>query len=261
MNALLELSLLSEKRWPVTDWSAFDDIAANLSPADREIVGRFDAIAEGELRGLGMQYELARLLQQATPEDRIILAEAWAYMPIIVYEEFRHGIILAKLMQREHDSLASCSFDNQEPWQNPYELLVSLLVGEIVNVELYRAAAHAVEGCEIKSVLTNITSDEARHKAAWMRIVEGVCRHERGRKMVAAALKSHGHVHQAEIGDRYAAGAAATLSLIDNGTMVSIVSAKHKYFSKVLGDDMPVTYTAMLSSQVKAARKLMEQQP
>lgn len=258
-ETLMALAEVSEMRWQLESWAVFDRVAHDLSDADKALVGNFDAISEGELRGLGMQYEMARLLHAAAPEDRALFGEAWAYMPIIVYEEYRHGVILAKLAGKQHESLAACSFSNEQLWTSPYELVVSLLVGEVVNVELYRMAARAARHPELQRVLRDITSDEARHKVAWMTLVANICQTERGRRGIAGAVRTHGAIHQAEIGSRYKEGARATAGLLGAASSFKIVREKHAYFEKVLGEDMPSSLNEMLAAQVRSVRKTVKE--
>ncbi len=258
-ETLMTLAEVSEMRWQLESWAVFDKVAHDLNDEDRALVASFEAISEGELRGLGMQYEMARLLREAAAEDRSLFGEAWAYMPIIVYEEYRHGVILAKLAGKEHEDLATCGFANEQLWTNPYELVVSLLVGEVVNVELYRMAARAAQHPELQRVLRNITSDEARHKVAWMTLVANICQTERGRKGIAAAVRTHGAVHQAEIGPRYRDGAKATAGLLGAASSFKIVKEKHAYFEKVLGEDMPSSLNEMLAAQVRSVRKTVKE--
>lgn len=199
-------ALLSDKKWSV-DYN-FKELISNLDDSDKIIIKDIGEMGDGELMGVSMTRDMFKFLEK---NDNISsFYEILSYLiNIITYEEFRHGMILKEMLS----NLDNISFiESSVPemvsskcsWNNEYELLTSLLLGEVINEIAYREIAGRVKNEEVKNILLNIAKDETRHKHAWFELTKKLINSDKIHKdrMIEAINKVH-PVHQSSISETF----------------------------------------------------------
>jgi hypothetical protein len=257
IEVVTKLLLLSEnRRWhlPSLDFSFVKDLSDN----DKKVVQSIRHIASGEMHGAAMGYLLTNMTRNNL-ELYNDFAEIILYLTVIVYDEFRHGLVIDSLNSaianndnwKENYNPRELLFDPVEVWTNPYELTTSFLTGEITNFLIYESVVKRIENEELKQLFKKIEIDERRHLAAWISLQRKMCKKEQHREGYAkAAQDGFLDVHQAEIGRYFWDGVKEANYLFDSETAARIVKYKNSIYKRMLGDKMPFTLIQLMRSHM-----------
>lgn len=253
ITTLIKYGLMADKKWDVKgyDYKAMVD---ELDESDKAIIKDLFYIGEGEFGGSSMLIEFVQEILKYPKEERDAFNEVIVFgTQILVYEEFRHGVVLKQLNAlvdgwdyvKEVDSkeLAKYLISENKIWNNPYEVLVSFFTGEIVNAALYQVVAQKIKHPAFKDIVNNIKKDEMRHKMAWFEITRNLLdeNHIHKTRYIEALTKMH-TIHQAEIiGENYSKGAVVVQKYFNHEAIEKIYTEKYDLLKKLLGEDMPLT--------------------
>jgi len=266
---ILKLLKIGDHKWDVNNYE-YVDLIQNLSANDREIVKALDNIGEGELSAIGLirQHE-ARVHEFESRDLAKDFYESVMYgFCMINYEEMRHGFILkemamlAKTGESFIDNVDSSfmhelMFETNEIYSNPYESLMSLLIGEITNVELYASVERQLEDVRIKQIVNQIKLDEQKHKDAWYKIIKRmVDASEVHRENFTTAFKNIHYVHQAEISRYFKDGASSVEKFFTPSVSTFVLEEKFKFMSKIFGES-PISKQQMLKEQITHVHKAL----
>ena len=254
---ILKLVKLGDHKWDVGNYK-YRDLIDSLNEKDLEIAKALDNIGDGELSAIGIIVQHLKLVENYGREDAKDFYESVMYgFCMIVYEEMRHGFILkelASLARNEEpfidkvDSslLFELMFETNELYKNPYESLMSYLLGEITNVELYASIEKVIENENFKAVVRNIKKDEQAHKGAWLNIIKRMVNSdERHRAKFIEATKAIHFIHQAEVSNYFSAGAQSVQRFFTPSVGTFIMEEKHKILQDIFGES-PVDRTTLL---------------
>ena len=261
INLMLKYALMCDTRWDVKNYN-FNDLISKLSNNDKSIINDLNFIGDGELNGLAMgTFATKMFLKAQDNEIQKKLMSDWANILMytqfgIVYDEFRHGVIIKELYYLINNNISWKEniqntesikyFIGEDIWENEYELLVSLFLGEITNEALYGSISNFIENDELKSIIKNIEKDEARHKSAWFELTKELLESnpEHKKRYITAFKKVHA-IHQAEVGENFTKGIRYTQKYLVNEVTSKIEKSRFNYMSKLLGSDMPLTQQEM----------------
>lgn len=257
INTMLKYALMNDQRWDVQNYD-FKKLVSELSENDKNILLDLDYIGDGELSGLAMNtFAISTFLKNKNKKYMADWAQVLLYTQgVIVYDEVRHGVILKELYSLVKNKKSWKSnilnkdmikyFIGNEVWNNEYELLVSLFLGEITNVGLYKSIVKKIEHPELKQIFKNIAKDENRHKTAWFALTQDLL--SRGKKhkkkYIKAFLNVHA-LHQAEVNETFTYGIRKTQKYLTNDITSKIDKDRYMYMKKLLGDSMPLSETEM----------------
>ena len=266
---ILKLLKVGDHKWNVNDY-IYADIINTLSQDDLEIVKALDNIGEGELSAIGLirQHE-TRVNEFSSRKHAKDFYESVMYgFCMINYEEMRHGFILKELASLaktgesfidnvEASYLHELMFETNEIYKTPYESLMSLLIGEITNVELYASVESQVENKAVQQIINQIKVDEQKHKDAWFKIIKRMVEsNETHRENFTEAFRKIHHVHQAEISDYFAKGASSVERFFSPSVSTYIVEEKFRLMSKIFGES-PISKKQMLKEQISHVHKML----
>ncbi len=246
---ILKLVKLGDNKWNVGNYQ-YADMISRLSDSDIEIVKALDNIGDGELSAIGIIIQHQDLVRNYHPRE---LAKDFYESVIygfcmINYEEMRHGFILKELASTakekesfvesvKSDLLHELMFETKELYKNPYESLMSYLLGEITNVELYASIEKQVENDELRQIIKNIRKDEQKHKGAWLNIIKRmVKKNSVHRQNFINATKAIHFIHQAEISRYFVSGAQSVERFFTPGVSKFIIDEKHRILEDIFGE-------------------------
>lgn len=246
---ITRLLKLGDKKWDVSNYK-YGDIVEKLSANDIEIAKSLDNIGDGELSAIGIIIQHQNLVNNFKPRELAKdFYESVIYgFSMINYEEMRHGFILKELASNakgkksfmdnvDSSLLHELMFETNELYKNPYESLMSYLIGEITNVELYASIANLVENEELREIINNIKKDEQKHKGAWLKIIKRMVKHSDVHKNnFITALKNIHFIHQAEISNYYVNGAKSVEKYFTPGVSKYILEEKYKILTDIFGE-------------------------
>jgi rubrerythrin len=276
INTLMKYALKSDLRWDVFDYK-FQELVNTLSDNDKNIIKDLFYIGDGELSGTAMIFEFMTLAKAS--KEEALFAESLLYgSNVIVYDEFRHGMILKELNSNldnksyfdnvEGKELQHYIFADTSPWKTPYEILVSFFLGEIINSELYFDVAKHIENHTLKDIVINIAKDEVRHKKAWFELSKNLCNtSEEAKEKYFEAVKQAHFIHQAEVGDNYEKGAFSVQKYYQKETVNKINQQKYSMLKEILGDtltltekEMRIQYTLSIANHYKEYKQLLNKE-
>jgi len=227
MDTLLKYADLSdETRWLAKGYN-FD---FDISDHDLDILNCLEVIGEGEYTGITSGLLLPKMIMDQVPSEHIRdWTEIVIYMNIIVYEEFRHGYTISKLLGKD-DLQGVNIFDlSAEKNWNAYSLLMSHCLSEVSNVLLYKNIIERFESKELSSIFRNIQKDEARHLSAWKELIKDLIdSNDYHRNKCEESLNDALNQHNASIGDNYDQGVKDTLHFFGMSSMISLMRSKKK---------------------------------
>jgi hypothetical protein len=188
--------------------------------------------------------------------------EIFAYINIIVYEEMRHGLSLglanhyvkkgdfnfvSQLSVREFGQKYIWCYDDRRYW-DMYSYVMAHLFGEVVNTELYRDMRAQVHHPELKTIVTNIMTDEARHTRAWAALISNLVRSDpRHEERALSSLERGLTYHNAMVHETYFEGQNKMMRLFlpakpgKEGAIDRIVKKKSELLREIFGDKNPYT--------------------
>lgn len=250
-----------ERKWELFKYS--DLYIDDLSKRDIDLINNLQEVGSGEIRGLGMAEQFSTMLKTIPKEERIALNESYIFLYQIVYEELKHGLSLKSLKNKNYvdeltyDNIDDFIWNNKTPWNNPFEMIVSFLFGEVVNVELYRSARNVAENIYLKELLSNIMKDEAKHLNTWKMIHKNLYDNFPNLKMIYdTAIIDAINIHQAALGYDFDKGLNNIQSTFEYGTGVKIVKEKIKTLEYIYGDDpLPLTKIEIIRSLKQTGEK------
>jgi len=266
---ILKLLKVGDQKWDVNDYN-YRELINSLSDNDLEIMKSLDNIGEGELSAIGLirQHE-SRVNEHESREQAKDFYESVMYgFCMINYEEMRHGFILKELasLAKNNESfidnveagfLHELMFETNEIYKTPYESLMSLLIGEITNVELYASVESQIENKEVKRIINKIKVDEQRHKDAWFKIIKNMVESNLSHHMnFLEAFNNIHYVHQAEISNYFREGASSVERFFTPSVSTFIVEEKYKLMTKIFGES-PISKKQMLKEQILHVHKIL----
>lgn len=171
---------------------------------------------------------------------------------MITYEEMRHGFILKELASQV--KYGKCFIDNETGehlyelmyetnilYKNAYESLLSYLLGEVTNVELYNSIENQIENNDLRHIVNNIKKDEVKHKTAWIKIIKKLIQAKEIHKInfTDAAINSH-YIHQAEISNYFVSGANDVSRFFTASVSKKVLEEKFRVLTEIFGES-PIT--------------------
>ena len=266
IESIVEYGCLSdEQRWKA-DRYAWGWLA-DLDEHDRRMVKLLDCLADGEFSGQasGFQFHdlMLREIADGYPQHLVHdWGELFAYLHIICYEELRHGLSIGlahhyvqhgnfdfvrQLSIREFGRKYVWCYDERRYW-NIYSYVLAHLFGEVVNTELYRDMRAQIHHPNLKQIITNIMSDEARHTRAWATMIKNLVSldPEHMRRAVAALDVGLTH-HNAMVHETYFEGQNKMMGIFlpaqngKKGAIDRILERKWGLLLEIFGDSNPFT--------------------
>lgn len=270
LDIITKYALISDKvRWDVNDYD-FKDLVSTLSEKDKELILTLDKIGDGELTGVGMLKCLFELMSADPQKLYSVFYEVIMYaVNVIIYEEYRHGLVLKSLVHEikgndnfintiDGEFVASQYINLENIWKTPYETLISFLFGEVTNTLIYREASRMSESEELKKLLSNISSDEYRHKCAWRDISHKICQDTDNCVHFIEAFKNSHMIHQAEIGSKYTEGVQESINIFNLIIMKEIHEEKLKLIEYITGY-VPDNSRALLLEHINHAKGIVNE--
>lgn len=259
---ILRLLKLGDHKWDVGNYN-YAQLVSELSENDKKIVKALDNIGDGELSAIGIIIQHQDLVNNYPRELAKDFYESVMYgFCMITYEEMRHGFMLKELASQLNTGqsfienvngnlMHELIFETNELYKNPYESLMSFLLGEITNVELYASVESQVEHEGLKNIVKNIKKDEQTHKGAWLSIVKRMVQsNEIHREKFIAATKAIHFIHQAEVSDYFKNGALSVQKFFTTSVSKFILEEKHKILSDIFGES-PLDKKQMLMEHLE----------
>lgn len=263
LELVVAYGLLGEKKWGVNGFKV-NEFTSRFTDIDRVVVRELAHIADGELSGAAMMF----CLYEACKGNQNGFADF--YEPLlysantIVYEEFRHGLIVKEMLaaidgapsfisDSSGSELAEKYLKIESIWNNPFEVLVSFLMGEITNIILYREASRRATSKELKEILNNISKDEYRHKTAWRDMCKKIVAQSKdGVPRFLDAFERCHYKHQAEIGRYYLDGFMATKHYFTKEVAIEIFREKMEILREVVGpENVSFSASDLIDTQLK----------
>lgn len=254
---ILRLLKLGDNKWDVGNYN-YSEMVKELSPHDQEIVKALDNIGDGELSAIGIIVQHQNLVNNYPRELAKDFYESVMYgFCMINYEEMRHGFMLKELASLlntgesfvdnvDGSLLHELMFETNELYKNPYESLMSYLLGEITNVELYASVENQIEHEGLRNIVRNIKKDEQAHKGAWLSIIKRMVQSsEIHREKFIDATKAIHFVHQAEVSRYFKDGALSVQKFFSPSVSKFILEEKHKFLADIFGES-PIDKKQML---------------
>lgn len=255
--------LSDEQRWNANRYKL--EWMPELDDNDRQIIMLLDCLCDGEYSGQASSAQFYDLMIKEMDEGYPNqLACDWypifSYLNIIVYEEMRHGIVTGMLYNfvasgdseyiknvnvREYGKKYMWCYESRRYW-NIYSYLLAHLFAEVVNTELYRDVMAQVHHPDLKKVINNIMSDEARHTSAWTALIKDLINADPAHKEKIMASLDRGLTHHnAMVHETFFEGLNKMMPLFlpesetKSSAVVRIANRKHKILNELLGDDNP----------------------
>jgi rubrerythrin len=275
INIMLKYATMNDCRWDVKKYD-YTDLVSSLSDSDKAIIKDLDCIGDGELNGLAMgAYAMKKVFEAQSSKKKKKLMNDWAEIlmytqGVIVYDEFRHGVVLKELYSLVVNGTswkATATPENlmkyflgKDIWDNEYELLVSLFMGEITNTALYNAVGTYIENVDFKNIVKCIEKDESRHRAAWFELTKKlISTNKKHKKKYIEAFKKVHAMHQAEVGETFVEGIRHTQKYLTSAVTSKIETERYELMKKLLGEDMPFTQIEMTRAHTLHNYNLIEQ--
>ena len=266
IETIVEYGCLSdEQRWHAKryDWQWLTELDEN----DRWLVGLLDCLADGEFSGQAsapqFHYLLLEELANGFPKELACdWGEVLAYGHIISYEEMRHGLSLAtanhyvktgeldfisKVSVREFGKRYVWCYQERKYW-DLYAFLLAHLFGEVVNTELYRDMRIRIHHPELKQIVTNIMTDEARHTRAWAALIKNLVQSDpRHEERALRSLDRGLTYHNAMVHETFFEGQNKMMQLFlparagKKGALDRIIEKKHGLLVEIFGDRNPLS--------------------
>jgi hypothetical protein len=264
MKLLSKLSCMSdEARWSVDNFTFEHPISDN----DYNLIKHLRCVGDGELTGISAGIFINDLLKDVPERIRPDIVTAAMYIMIVGIEEYRHGVMLGQLCDKdfiEKYDLNQFGKENLVDLENTFDwdiygILLSLCLSEAVNTELYRSVASKVECEHLKSIFINIMKDEARHLASWTQILSNLASADEYHRMgLLEALKSGSctHVHNASVGSTYIEGMKDTFHAFNVNSINVIVESKFKCLTTIFGES-PISQNELKRGHLNNLLKLM----
>lgn len=261
MRTLVKFGLLSDKaRWDVEgyDYSWTNE----LDESDKDIIKSLRYISEGEMSGLGIPYLMQTLMDNSDiPKSlRGDFIQIAIFNNIIVYEEFRHGMVLSSLSNNKYiDGINDRDFGNEFYFSAPecknwelYGLLMSLCISESTNVQLYSAIYKNITDPRFKLLLNKIQKDESRHLSTWKNLLKELVESDEYhmQKMVEQCEQGVSN-HNAMLAKNFFLGLEDTKHYFGKSSLSSIIVNKHKILNYILGDRNPFSVKDLMICQEK----------
>ncbi len=266
IETIVKYSCLSdENRWDANKYNF--TWASELSKNDKDIIELLDCLSDGEHSGQASSVQFVELMvremDNGYPQE---LANDWseiyAYINIITYEEFRHGLSLGVLYNYiknnnfnyfKNESISEYGrkylwcYKEREYW-DLYEYLLTHLFSEITNTELYRDLSKQVKHPKLKELITNIMTDEARHMSAWSEVIKNLIHQNKYHKeRMLKSLKKGINYHNAMVHERYFEGVNKMMHLfnpegIKKQPAINIMlKNKYRMLNYLFGEENPLT--------------------
>jgi|LakMenEpi03Aug12_release.lakeMendotaPanAssembly.Ray.scaffolds.fasta_scaffold06971_6 hypothetical protein len=249
IEIVTKYGLIAEKaKWDVEDFE-YNSICETFSENDKNLIIAMDQVGDGEMSGMGMLLILHKLALQDADKYMPIFYEVFMFTSyVLIYEEFRHGLFLKELVAAVRgeppfkntvtsEKMAQEYINMESPWGNPYEAVVSFLLGEVTNTVVYREASKAAESEWLKEKFMNISRDEARHKAAWRDLAKKVCEYsEESKREFIEAFRTKHMIHQSEVNIGYGESVNKTHHLFSFAIMREVHEDKIKLLNHIAGD-------------------------
>lgn len=273
LDILVKYGLMNDVRWDVQGYN-YKKMMKTFSDSDKELLNALDYIGDGELSGTTMFAQLLSLIEAEYKKkgkygNLVDFTEATMYgMMVITYDEFRHGMVLKELKacrdgEKFHEVISSTKaheyIAGKQIWKNPYEILVSLFLGEIINEAMYKSLRNIIDNKDFKKIISFIEKDERRHKMAWFELTRKLIEKPKHRKKYIKALKRVHIFHQAEVGYTFTEGMTETNKVMTKDLMDKIHEDRYKMLVKLLGNDMPMTKEEMKAEHGKHAIELIKE--
>jgi len=268
---ILMLLQAGDTKWDTKEYK-YQGLIKNLTKNDLGIVKALDFIGEGELSAIGIIRQHAdRVNQYESRELAKDFYESVMYCYCMInYEEIRHGFILkelASLAKRnesfidnvEESFLHELIFETKDIYKNPYESLMSLLIGEITNIELYASVESQIQNKELKNIINKIKVDEQRHKDAWFKIIKNMINSNSTHyKKFLDAFNNIHYVHQAEVSNYFQKGADSVERFFTPSVTTFIADEKYNLMTKIFGKDT-INKKQMIHEQILHIHKILKQ--
>lgn len=245
---ILKSLKIGDHKWDVYDYD-YTELIKSLSENDLEIIRSIDSIGDGELSAVGITIQHQDLVRKLPKELGYDFYESNLYgFCMITYEEMRHGFILKELASQvkygksfidnetgEH--LFELMYETNTLYKNAYESLLSYLLGEITNVELYNSIENQIENNDLRYIVNNIKKDETKHKTAWTKIIKRMIESKsiHRENFEKAVLNSH-FIHQAEISDYFKNGANDVARFFTVSVSKKVLEEKYRILTEVFGE-------------------------
>lgn len=259
---ILKLLKIGDHKWDVGNYD-YVKLVNELSENDQEIVKALDNIGNGELSAIGIIIQHQDLVNNYPRELAKDFYESVMYgFCMITYEEMRHGFMLKELASQlntgqsfienvDGNLMYELMFETNELYKNPYESLMSYLLGEITNVELYASVESQVEHEGLKNIVRNIKKDEQKHKGAWLSIIKRMVQsNEIHREKFIEATKAIHFIHQAEVSDYFKSGALSVQKFFTASVSKYILEEKHNILGDIFGKS-PIDKKQMLMEHLE----------
>lgn len=260
---ILKLLKKGDNKWDVNNYN-YSKIVAELSEKDLEVIKALDNIGDGELSAIGIIVQHQDLVRDYQPRElaKDFYESVMYGFCMINYEEMRHGFILKELASQvirgesfvdnvDGSLIHELMFETNKLYKNPYESLMSYLLGEITNVELYASVESKVENEDLKNIVKQIRKDEQVHKGAWLKIIKGMVEaNEMHRENFIDATKAIHFVHQAEVSDYFKNGAQSVEKFFTPSVSKFILDEKYKLLSDIFGES-PIDKRQMLKEHLE----------
>jgi hypothetical protein len=138
-------------------------------------------------------------------------------------------------------------YDERRYW-DVYSYVMAHLFGEVVNTELYRDMRAQVHHPELKQIVTNIMTDEARHTRAWASLIKNLINSDARHEARALGSLDRGLTyHNAMVHETYFEGQNKMMRIFlpakpeKEGAIDRIVKKKHALLIEIFGDKTPYT--------------------
>lgn len=250
-----------EQRWDANRYKW--EWLSKITDSDKKIISLLDCLADGEFSGQASAAQMYNLISDEVKlgYDRDLLndwGEILAYINIIVYEEMRHGLALgilseyakngeseyiSKLNRRTFSEKYIWCYEDRKYW-NLYSYALAHLFGEVVNTELYRDIKDKIQCDELRQVVTNIMTDEARHTRAWTSLIKDLAEsHPEHMRRLLDGLEEGLVYHNAMVHETYFEGQNKMMSLFsassneEEGAIDRIVKRKFKILNEIFGSN------------------------
>ncbi|MDR0580415.1 MAG: hypothetical protein LBG21_07435 [Campylobacteraceae bacterium] len=249
---ILKSLKLGDHKWDVNNYD-YVDIVNNLTDNDLEIVRLIDSIGDGELSAIGITIQHQDLVRKLPKELGCDFYESNLYgFCTITYEEMRHGFILKELASLVKNGksfienatgnhLYELMYETNTLYKNAYESLLSYLLGEITNIELYSSIESHIESNNFRKIIINIKKDEIKHKAAWIKIISRMVKSKdvHRKNFTDAVISSH-FIHQAEVSNYFVQGANDVSRFFTTSTYKKVLEDKYETLIQIFGE-LPIS--------------------
>ncbi len=245
---ILRLLKKGDNKWDVKNYK-YNELIEELSESDLNIIKALDNIGNGELSAIGIIIQHQNLVANYDRKYAKDFYESVMYgFCMINYEEMRHGFILKELASQVNSGssfvdnvdsglLFELMFETNELYKNPYESLMSYLIGEITNVELYASVESQIENEKLREIIRQIKKDEQTHKGAWLSIIKRMIKENSvHREKFIEATKAIHFVHQAEVSNYFKEGAMSVQMFFTPSVSKYILEEKHKILVDIFGE-------------------------